>query len=333
MTAYVGINGAARNIAASYIGVDGVARKITKAYVGVNGVAQLWWVAERNPKPAVLQVEKFTSDTYAGETTYTGESFILLNVYPKTNGTVKITYGGLTKTITDTSGAEEPNAQKVFFGTFNGASDSVETPASGTLTIEGAYRGYGLGTFSTNSKGLVSYATNSITGIIDMGEPAFIPGYAFYMCSNITLSSLPNGIAEIGSYAFYGCLKINITEIPEGVVSIGDDAFHMTTKAASEITMSGATVTFPRTLQSIGTNAFTSDYYTGDYLYYTYIDKAVMTSETPPVFGENAFGKKGGTMVSTSGSSYVTFVVPKGCVAAYKAAEGWPSLANCVEVN
>ena len=91
----------------------------------------------------ILEVEKMTSDTYAGETTYTGEQFILLDIYPKTGGTVNVTYGGLTKTITDTSGAAEPNAQQVFFGTFNGVSDSVATPTSGELTIEGGYYAFG----------------------------------------------------------------------------------------------------------------------------------------------------------------------------------------------
>ena len=66
-------------------------------------------------KPAVLRVEKITADTYAGETEYTGENFVAIDVYPKTNGTVKVTYGGLTKTVKDISGVAEPNAQTVYF--------------------------------------------------------------------------------------------------------------------------------------------------------------------------------------------------------------------------
>ena len=66
----------------------------------------------------VLEVKKITATTYAGSTSYANEKFILLDIYPKTNGTVAVTYGGLTKTITDTSGAASPNAQQVYFGTF-----------------------------------------------------------------------------------------------------------------------------------------------------------------------------------------------------------------------
>ena len=115
---------------------EGVVTQITDASGRV-----LWMVQSDSGVPVILEVEKITSDTYAGETTYTAEEFILLDIYPKTNGTVSVTYGGLTKTITDTSGAEEPNAQQVFFGTFNGVSDSVTTPASGTLKISGDYQG------------------------------------------------------------------------------------------------------------------------------------------------------------------------------------------------
>ena len=126
---------------------EGVVTQIADAAGNV-----LW--AVQNDKPIILEVEKIVSDTYAAETTYTNESFILLDIYPKSGGTVTVTYGGLAKTITDTSGAEEPNAQQVFFGTFNGVSDSVTTPASGTLTIEGDCRGFAVGQYKqySNSK-------------------------------------------------------------------------------------------------------------------------------------------------------------------------------------
>ena len=88
--------------------------------------------------PAIFEVAKQTTNSYSGETQYTDNEFILFDIYPKKGGTVNVTYGGLTKTVKDTSGAEEPNAIQVFFGRFNGVSDSVATPASGTLTIEGA---------------------------------------------------------------------------------------------------------------------------------------------------------------------------------------------------
>ena len=137
------IDGTAYEISGGKTLVDGTAYSIKNGKTLVDGAS--YEVIFTVGGPVILEVEKITSDTYASATTYTGEQFILLDIYPKTNGTVKVTYGGLTKTITDTSGAAEPNAQQVFFGTFNGVSDSVTTPASGTLTIEGKYAAFGIG--------------------------------------------------------------------------------------------------------------------------------------------------------------------------------------------
>ena len=227
---YIGISEKARKIMGGYIGIDGVARKISKAYVGVNGVAMLAWSGE-TPKPIILEVEKITSNTYAGETTYTDESFILLDIYPKTNGTVNITYGGLTKTITDTSGAEEPNAQEVFFGTFNGISDSVATPTSGTLTIEGDYYAFGCVEFSTGKIATGFYW--NIKEIIEWGKVICIPPQAFgnilnaeeYCPAIKNVITLPNGLQSIGAYAFINCKELTSVVIPNSVKSIGDMAF------------------------------------------------------------------------------------------------------------
>lgn len=149
----------------------------------------------------VLKVEKVTSDTYAGETTYTGEQFILLDIYPKANGTVKVTYGGLKKTITDTSGADEPNAQQVFFGTFNGVSDSVTTPASGTLTIEGDYVAFGCTLYRSANK--ISARCCCVTAATDLGNIQYIPDYAFVDCERLTSIIIPKSVTRIGARAFY----------------------------------------------------------------------------------------------------------------------------------
>ena len=114
---------------------EGVVTQIEK-----DGV--ILWCAN---KPIILEVKKITSDTYAGETRYEGEQFIALDIYPRTSiSTVKITYGGLTKTLTFNG----TNAQSVYFGTLYGVSDTVSTPASGNLTIEGGCLGFAAGTYS-----------------------------------------------------------------------------------------------------------------------------------------------------------------------------------------
>ena len=179
----------------------------------------------------ILEVEKITSDTYAGETTYTGEQFILLDIYPKTNGTVKVTYGGLTKTITDTSGAEEPNAQQVFFGTFNGVADDVVTPTSDRLIIEGDYYGFGNGNFS-KGKLFSDVQTGNIVKVINFGEISMIPDGAFEsnligMANRFATHTvnIPKGVTSIGNHAFRGCSVLETVVIPAGVTKIGAGAF------------------------------------------------------------------------------------------------------------
>lgn len=199
------------------------------------------WMVQSN-KPIILEVEKITSNTYAGETTYTAEQFILLDIYPKTNGTVKVTYGGLTKTITDTSGAEEPNAQQVFFGTFNGVTDSVETPASGTLTIEGEYYAFSIGSFAVSSK-ISNSNCSCITAITDFGNVIKIPDNAFLMCRKIKNVTVPQSVVSIGSGAFLSCDVIEditfLSTTPPILVYNGSSYNHFIT------TTSDLTLTYP----------------------------------------------------------------------------------------
>lgn len=177
----------------------------------------------------ILQVEKITSDTYAGETTYTGEQFILLDIYPKTNGIVKVTYGGLTKTIMDTSGAAKPNAQQVFFGTFNGVSDSVTTPASGELTIEGDYYAFGCGSYNSAKASFALYG--AIVEVMSFGASTEIPAYAFSnilagaSCEKIKKVNIPDSIEFIGECAFQCCIALESVNIPASVTKIGNGAF------------------------------------------------------------------------------------------------------------
>lgn len=161
----------------------------------------IWAVKSADSGKVILEVEKITSDTYAGETTYTGEQFILLDIYPKTNGTVTVTYGGLTKTITDTSGAEEPNAQQVFFGTFNGVTDEVETPANGTLTIEGDYVAFGSSQCNITNKTYKRY--DGITAVSDFGSVQYIPNQAFSACNGLKNVTIPESVTRIEARAFY----------------------------------------------------------------------------------------------------------------------------------
>jgi hypothetical protein len=251
------------------------------------------WAVQSGDK-VILEVEKITSDTYAGETTYTGEQFILLDIYPKTNRTVSVTYGGLTKTITDTSGAEEPNAQQVFFGTFNGVADSVATPASGELTIEGDFYAFGCGSFQNGSKTTNIAHGRCITAVDNWGDVTIIPDYAFYGCVDITSLSISSSVGIIGESAFANTGLTSI-EIPANITEIGASAFYI---HKSDVVEGLKTVT--------------------------------VLSETPPVLlGLAAYYVNFGAVASTD-CVLEKIIVPKGCGDVYKAADGWSTYADYI---
>ena len=238
----------------------------------------------------ILQVEKMTYDTKAGETIYTGEQFILLDIYPTTNGTVTVTYGGLTKTITDTSGVADPNAQQVFFGTFYGVSDSVTTPASGELTIEGDYYAFACGQFNQNDKYAQIVKCACVTSIDSFGASTIIPNSAFYTmmdepCSFATVE-IPDTITKIGVLAFYG-IALDPAIIGKGVESIGHLAFN----GVKTVRMRGTTP-----------------------------PQLLLTESTDPY---NHFGI-GDTLALEK------IYVPKGCGNTYKTATGWSTYADYI---
>jgi hypothetical protein len=312
---------------------EGVVTQITDASGRV-----LWVVKSEEPSaPIVLEVAKVTTDTYAGGSTYMNEEFILLDIYPKTaSSKVNVTYGGLTKTLTFSG----TNAQQVYFGTFNGVADEVETPASGTLTIEGGCVGFGCSSFSYSSK-YSGHNCPCITAVTEWGEVANIPDHAFYKCEALALTSLPSGITSIGKnafcdctslaltelpsgiteipdHAFYNCYDMDISEIPEGVTSIGDYAFYMENMVTSH-KMFGNKITLPSTLQSFAESAFiVREAMAGGTDYYWYISHLTVLATTPPTFAT----------YNTTLHERTTITVPAGCGEVYKAAEGWNAYAS-----
>ena len=316
---------------------EGVVTQIAK-----DGVV-LWALSTATDEPTViLEVAKQTMSTYSGGTTYDNEEFVLLDIYPKKGGTVKVTYGGLTKTIKDTSGAEEPNAIQVFFGTFNGVSDDVETPASGTLTIEGAYRGYGAGSW-INAKSNITYC-QCITGCSNIGNPVYIGAYTFYQCTSLALTSLPDGITHIGAYAFYQCTGLTLTSLPIALKDIGAYAFYQCTGltltslpdgviTVGDYILYGCSnitdITIPSSVTELGLRSLQCHQYEKVEGGTIWCDTNVkMLGTTPPTMAEEsstyddsgAFGRE---------SLYEGIItVPKGCGETYKSADVWNHYAD-----
>lgn len=285
------------------------------------------WMLQSN-KPVVLEVEKITSNTYAGETTYENEQFILLDIYPKTNGTVFVTYGGLTKTITDTSGAAEPNAQQVFFGTFNGVSDGVETPASGTLTIEGDCVSVGVGRYRVKSgKIVMDDVCPCVTDIKSLGEIEEVHDRAFYMCQSLQSVVFPNELKAIGAYAFSATWLTSLT-LPKTLLSIGDDAFWSVGWDPRNLTAKLTDVIIPSTVTFLGENNFAGnvliDNETVDVA--CYLKTLTVLATTPPTIEWTVEYKPFGNPTYQN----TKIIVPKGCSNAYKSAIGWSEYADII---
>ena len=197
-------------------------------------------------KNIVLEVKKMTSNTYANSTTYNNEEFILLDIDMPVDGTVYVTYEGLTKPVTEKETTFTGCIGKVFFGTFNGKSDSVETPSSGVLTIEGDYINFSVGSYNLE-KGSLAYCS-CITDIYDWGNVTTIQPYALAGCSGLTSITFPNGITTIEHDALSNCLGLTSITIPSSVTTIEMRAF----QGCSGLT----SVTIPSSVTTIESNAF-----------------------------------------------------------------------------
>ena len=320
-----------------------------------DSAGRVLWAVQSN-EPVVLQVEKQSITSYAGETSYS-DNCVLLDIYPKkSNSEIKVTYGGLTKTLTFSG----TNAMQVYFGTFNGVSDSVATPASGTLTIEGACDSFACGVYQNGSKTTNQGYCSCITAVDEFGSITKIAPYAFRDCDNLALTSLPSGITSIGTYAFYACTSLALTELPRGITSVPNYAFTDCSKLKNITIHGGVTsigdqafayceklesVIIPEGVESIGDEAFymSFDQYMGPMVS---LFEVVLPSTIKSI-GHEAFNvrQSGGSgsgcyldkltilastppTVSDTGFEAQTIIVPKGCGDAYKAAEGWSVYAD-----
>lgn len=115
------------------------------------------------------------------------------------------------------------------------------------------------------------------------------------------------GLEALGANAFSGCTYVTSVTLPNTISSIGNSAFYNCSRLAS--------ITIPSSVTSIGSSAFSSC---------LGLTSIVSECTTTPTLGNNCFEN-----VSTD----IPVYVPKGSVAAYKAASGWSSFSKIVSVK
>lgn len=141
---------------------------------------------------------------------------------------------------------------------------------------------------------------------------------AFQNCTDLNLTSLPEGITKIGSKAFQNCKSLNLTYLPENLASIGISAFYGCTSLAltslpekitelSSNVFNGCTnlalTSLPESLTSVNAKAFynctklgltklpDTTKYIGESAFYG-CTELTMTSLPAPLYyiGSSAFG-------------------------------------------
>ena len=264
---------------------EGVVTQITDE----NG--KVLWVLNTN-KPVYLQVKTMVSNTYVSDTSYTGEEFILFKVYVKPEGTVNVTYGGVTKTVTNIS-ATADSVSDVVFGTYGGVSYGA-VPSSGELVIEGDCVAFAESSFNTDKSTTVS--TSCVVSIKDSGSITSVPASAFKNNRNLTSAVLlSKDLKSIEGYAFQWCTNLSSVQLGENLKTIENYAFHECTSLprihipANVESISGFSFMGCSSLSNISIDSNNGVYYTPD-------GRAIVT--------------KNGKVLITAPSASGTYTVP-----------------------
>ena len=172
---------------------------------------------------------------------------------------------------------------------------------------------------------------------------------AFYSCNGLTSINLPSTLTTIGSDAFYYCRNLQSIHIPSKITNIQTEAFYYSGLQSIDI---------PSNVKVIGNKAFANSYNLkqvniaegvttiSNYAFQScsYLD-SISISSTIEVIGNYAFdGCNSLTKVSVgivkpiaintstfSNRAYATLYVPKGCKAAYMAADYWKEFKEIIE--
>ncbi len=147
------------------------------------------------------------------------------------------------------------------------------------------------------------YECSDLTSVTIPNSVTNIAMNAFYSCTSLTNLTIPNSVTTIGSLAFYNCTALTSVVIPNSVTTIADYAFNNCTGLKR--------VTIGSGVESIG-----------DYAFASYdLSIVVCLATTPPTIQSNTF--KLGNNNPNVHSTPTYFLVPKGCLNAYQAADYW----------
>lgn len=176
-----------------------------------------------------------------------------------TKGTVSNHSISVTPSVTNTTGY-------ITGSTISGTAVTVDVTEleSGTKSITANGTGISVSGYSAVDVNVASgYDETTITKFIDRSLTSFvfptgiasIGSGAFWGCTYLELTSLPNTINQISQYAFYGCRNITFTSLPSNAFSdgiIGSYTFYDCRKLAL--------TSLPSNVSSINSNAFANCY-------------------------------------------------------------------------
>lgn len=194
-------------------------------------------------------------------------------------------------------------------------------------------------------KSVTSVSEEDLKGI------PYINTYAFYYCRSLTSITIPNSVTSIGKDAFNGCSSLTSITIPDSVTSIGNSAFAYCSgltaiSISNKVTQLNTStffgcknvvnivipdkvtiidynvfescsgllnITIPASIKSIGNYAFRQCSINTE-LGGTY----TILATTPPTIQSTTF----------QNAKINKIIVPKGTLAAYKAATNWSAYAD-----
>lgn len=176
---------------------------------------------------------------------------------------------------------------------------AMSTLTTGTVTIPTKVKGYTVVEVGKRA----FYLCSKVSEII-LPESVKTIGEGAFESSSITSFTFPSGVTAIADKTFYFCRSLTAITIPSGVTTIGDDAFSDCESLTS--------VSIPTSVQSLDGWAFS---------FCEKLEKVKVEWATPVSLSYGVF----------YGSTNATLYVPKGCKAAYEAADYWKDFKEIVE--